>query len=191
MPFAEPPFTIIAVPHADVVATAARLGRTRASLPPATPRHEFCDICPLNKKSARTECAMRYIRPDMAVTRGEVLFEQYLTGRNIPYSYESESDENSRRPDYILKTEPAVHAEVKDFDFGPQERAEIDSFNKGNRVGSRGPTELFGRTRDTMAKGASSSALIKANRASSFFTMRTPPSILPHSWLVVRCSATR
>ena len=97
---------------------------------------------------------MLYIRPDMAVTRGEVLFEQYLTDRNIPFAYESELDENSRRPDYLLKTEPAVHAEVKDFDFGPQERAEIDSFKKGNRVGSRGPTELFGRIRDTMAKGA-------------------------------------
>src|SRR5688500_10747707 len=79
------------------------------------------------------------LRSHMAVTSGEVLFEQYLSDRGIEFEYESGSESGGRRPDYLLKVEPRVHCEVKDFEFGPQDRAEMESFNKGNRVRSKGP----------------------------------------------------
>lgn len=90
----------------------------------------------------------------MAVTTGEGLFEQYLSDRGIAFQYESASNSGARRPDYLLKTEPRIHCEVKDFEFGPRDRAEVESLKKGNRVGSKGPDQLFGRIRDTIAKAA-------------------------------------
>src|SRR5688572_26399714 len=94
------------------------------------------------------------LRSHMALTSGEVLFEQYLSDRGIAFEYESASESGGRRPDYLLKMEPRTHCEVKDFEFGPQDRAEMESFKKGNRVGSKAPDQLFGRIRDTIAKAA-------------------------------------
>jgi hypothetical protein len=94
------------------------------------------------------------LRSHMALTSGEILFEQYLSDRGIAFEYESASESGGRRPDYLLKTEPRTHCEVKDLELGPQDRAEMESFKKGNRVGSKGPDQLFGRIRDTIAKAA-------------------------------------
>jgi hypothetical protein len=88
----------------------------------------------------------------MGKTQGEILFEQYLADRGLAFDYEA--DEGGRRPDYRLHTEPAVYCEVKDFEFGPADRAEMDGYHRGNRVGSKGPDALYGRIRDTLGKAA-------------------------------------
>ena len=78
----------------------------------------------------------------VAKTGGEELFEQYLADRGIGFDYEVGDGE--RRPDYRLATSPVIHCEVKDFLFGPHDRAEWEAFRKGNRVGSKGPGALSG-----------------------------------------------
>lgn len=88
----------------------------------------------------------------MTRTKGEALFEQYLGDRGIGFDYEV--GEGGRRPDYRLKTAPAVYCEVKDFTFGPEERAEMEGFHKGSRVGSKGPEALYDRIRDAIGKAA-------------------------------------
>jgi hypothetical protein len=88
----------------------------------------------------------------MGRTKGESLFEQYLAERAIGFDYET--DQGGSRPDYRLKTEPMVYCEVKDFEFGPEDRAEMEAFTKGNRVGSKGSDALFGRIRDASGKAA-------------------------------------
>jgi hypothetical protein len=90
----------------------------------------------------------------MARTNGETLFEQYLTDRGITYDYEPQAPSGERRPDYRLKTDPSIHCEIKDFAFGAPDEAEMRSILAGNRVGSKGPGELFRRVRDTIAKAA-------------------------------------
>jgi hypothetical protein len=97
----------------------------------------------------------------MSKTQGETLFEQYLADRGIASDYEI--DGGGRRPDYRLRTDPVVYCEVKDFEFGPADRAEMEALN---RVRSKGPDALFGRIRDNSGKPPNSCAASRAPLAS-------------------------
>jgi hypothetical protein len=85
-------------------------------------------------------------------TQGETLFEQYLADRGIRFDYEV--DAAGRRPDYRLHTEPAIYCEVKDFECGPDDRAEMEAYQQGKRDGSKSPDALYRRLRSALGKKA-------------------------------------
>src|SRR5262245_10816997 len=77
-------------------------------------------------------------------TEGELLFEEYLSNRGVGWAYEEHRAAGESRPDYLLKVQPAVLAEIKDFAPTAVDKAI-------RAVGFRG-TDSYSRIRDKIDK---------------------------------------
>lgn len=68
-------------------------------------------------------------------TPGEILFEQYLRGQNLPFEFEKEHPGKSKRPDYTIEwNSQTVVFDVKDFDPPEKFRTGFGFFDPYTRI---------------------------------------------------------